>query len=189
MCLWNHLIWIHDSLKLCEGFPWYQRVLMETWNPRTEGLSPSPEISVPNYVDQEELHSLFNTWFPPLQNEANRNDSLILPRHGSMNKRRWKRFANSKTLIIGSIAVISLLSQNQTLSSRRPELNYLLHLKSKQVAKTQNFKQAGQWWRTPLTPALGRLRQADFWVSSLVYRVSSRTARSTQRNPVSKNQK
>jgi hypothetical protein len=23
---------------------------------------------------------------------------------------------------------------------------------------------AGQWWRTPLIPALGRQRQADFWV-------------------------
>ena len=37
-------------------------------------------------------------------------------------------------------------------------------------------------------PALGRQRQVDFWVgASLVYRVSSRTARTTQRNPVSKN--
>jgi hypothetical protein len=41
----------------------------------------------------------------------------------------------------------------------------------------------------PLIPALGRQRQTD-WISefkaSLVYRVSSRTARATQRNPVSK---
>jgi hypothetical protein len=60
------------------------------------------------------------------------------------------------------------------------------------------------WWRTPLIPALGRQRQADFWVrgqpglqsefqdsqsyteASLVYRVSSGTARAIQRNPVSK---
>ena len=40
----------------------------------------------------------------------------------------------------------------------------------------------------PLIPALGRQRQVDFSVEvSLVYRVSSRTARDTQRNPVSKN--
>jgi hypothetical protein len=42
-----------------------------------------------------------------------------------------------------------------------------------------------------LSPALGRHRQADSeFEASLVYRVSSRTARrQTQRNPVSKNQK
>jgi hypothetical protein len=43
------------------------------------------------------------------------------------------------------------------------------------------------WWHMPLIPARGR------WISefeaSLVYRVSSRIARATQRNPVSKNQK
>jgi hypothetical protein len=45
---------------------------------------------------------------------------------------------------------------------------------------------AGQWWRTPLIPVLGRQRQADFaFEASVVYKVSSRTARATQRNPVS----
>jgi hypothetical protein len=29
-------------------------------------------------------------------------------------------------------------------------------------ATSNNKAQAGQWWRTPLTPALGRQRQADF---------------------------
>jgi hypothetical protein len=39
-------------------------------------------------------------------------------------------------------------------------------------------------WRTPLVPALGRQRQADFeFEASLVYKVSSRTARAIQRNP------
>jgi hypothetical protein len=38
---------------------------------------------------------------------------------------------------------------------------------------------ARQWWHTSLIPALWRL----------VYRVSSRTARATQRNPVSKKNK
>jgi hypothetical protein len=47
------------------------------------------------------------------------------------------------------------------------------------------------WWPTPLIPALGRGRGR--WISefeaSLVYRVSSRTARAIQRNPVSKKPK
>jgi hypothetical protein len=55
------------------------------------------------------------------------------------------------------------------------------------LCPAQNKYLAGQWWRTPLIPALGRQRQADFWVkASLVYRVSSRIARATQGNPVSK---
>jgi hypothetical protein len=47
---------------------------------------------------------------------------------------------------------------------------------------------AGQWWRTPLFPALGRGRRTSEFKASLVYRVSSRTARATQRNPVLKKQ-
>jgi hypothetical protein len=42
------------------------------------------------------------------------------------------------------------------------------------------------WWRTPLIPALRRQRQISEFESSLVYKVSSRTARATQRNPVLK---
>jgi hypothetical protein len=42
----------------------------------------------------------------------------------------------------------------------------------------------------PLIPALGRQRQAISELeASLVYRVSSRTARATQRNPVLKKEK
>jgi hypothetical protein len=48
------------------------------------------------------------------------------------------------------------------------------------------FLSARQWWHTPLIPALGR--QISEFEASLVYRVSSRTARAIQRNPVSKNQ-
>ena len=46
-----------------------------------------------------------------------------------------------------------------------------------------------QWRRTPLVPALGRQRQVDLcqFEASLIYRGSSRTARATQRNLVSKN--
>ena len=46
------------------------------------------------------------------------------------------------------------------------------------------------WWHTPLIPALGRQSQADLWISefkaNLVYRVSSRTSKATQRNLVSR---
>jgi hypothetical protein len=38
------------------------------------------------------------------------------------------------------------------------------------------------WWCTPLIPALGR--QISEFKASLVYKVSSRTAKATQRNPV-----
>jgi hypothetical protein len=56
---------------------------------------------------------------------------------------------------------------------------------------------AGQWWCTPLNPStLGlsnTLRRNSQWISefeaSLVYKVSSRTARAIQRNPISKKQK
>jgi hypothetical protein len=42
-------------------------------------------------------------------------------------------------------------------------------------------------WCTPLIPALGsRGRQISEFEVSLVFRVSSRTARAIQRNPVSK---
>ena len=45
------------------------------------------------------------------------------------------------------------------------------------------------WW-SHLLPALGRHGQAiSEFEASLVYRVSSRTARATQRNPDSKNKK
>jgi hypothetical protein len=57
-----------------------------------------------------------------------------------------------------------------------------------------SFKRPNQsraWWHTPLIPALGRQRQVNF-EASLVYGLQcefqdSQTARTTQRNPVSKN--
>jgi hypothetical protein len=51
------------------------------------------------------------------------------------------------------------------------------------------------WWYTPLIPALGsqhlggRDRRISEFQDSLVYKVSSRKARATQKNPVLKNKK
>lgn len=46
----------------------------------------------------------------------------------------------------------------------------------------------GWWWHEPLISALGRQEQADLYEmeASLVYKVSSRIARDTKSNPVSK---
>jgi hypothetical protein len=53
------------------------------------------------------------------------------------------------------------------------------------VSKTGK-KKARQWWLMPLIPALGRRgRRVSEFEASLVYRVSSRIARATQRNSVS----
>jgi hypothetical protein len=47
---------------------------------------------------------------------------------------------------------------------------------------------AQQWWHMPLIPALrSGVRWSSEFKASLVYRVSSGTARATQRNPASKN--
>jgi hypothetical protein len=47
------------------------------------------------------------------------------------------------------------------------------------------------WWLTPLILALGKQRQVDLceFKASVIYRVSSRTARDKQRNPISKKKK
>lgn len=47
-------------------------------------------------------------------------------------------------------------------------------------------KNAGLWWHTPLTAAPGRQKQAE---ARLVNILSSKTAKSTQGNPVSEERK
>jgi hypothetical protein len=52
--------------------------------------------------------------------------------------------------------------------------------------RVKKFFLTWAWWCTPLIPG-GRGRRISEFEANLVYRVSSRTARATQRNPVSKN--
>jgi hypothetical protein len=56
--------------------------------------------------------------------------------------------------------------------------------------KSKNPQGARRWWCTPFISAFGsRGRQISELEASLVYRVSSRTAKAAQRNPVSKKKK
>ena len=49
----------------------------------------------------------------------------------------------------------------------------------------EKYSSTRQWWHTPLIQHLGgRGRQISEFEAILVYRVSSRTARAAQRNPV-----
>ena len=61
----------------------------------------------------------------------------------------------------------------------------------KGIKSLKKGKRNWVWCHTSLIPALGRQTQADLYdfKGSLVYRVGSRTAKDTQRNPVSKSQK
>jgi hypothetical protein len=59
-----------------------------------------------------------------------------------------------------------------------------------QYAHVKSSNLAWAWWCTPLIPALeSETGGFSEFKASLVYRVSSRTARATQRNSVSKKQK
>jgi hypothetical protein len=66
-----------------------------------------------------------------------------------------------------------------------------LKRKKKEKKKKECYIMARRWWHTPLisTPEAGRGRQISEFKASLVYKVSSRTARAIQRNPVLKQTK
>jgi hypothetical protein len=59
-------------------------------------------------------------------------------------------------------------------------------LSQKKIYIGRKKKKARCWWCSPLILVLGRWRQEDLceFLASLVYRVSSRIARATQRNPI-----
>jgi hypothetical protein len=54
----------------------------------------------------------------------------------------------------------------------------LVNISTEFLPNIQDSKLARQWWRTPLIPALGSRWISEFEIS-LVYRVSSRTAKAT----------
>jgi hypothetical protein len=56
------------------------------------------------------------------------------------------------------------------------------------ITYTKKLKGTGWWWCTPLISAPRRQRQAHLceFKASLVYRMNSRTAKVTQRNPILK---
>ena len=57
-------------------------------------------------------------------------------------------------------------------------LKFIVELKLK--------RSAGQWWHIPLIPALGEAEASrSEFMANLAYKVSSRMASTTQRNPVS----
>jgi hypothetical protein len=65
------------------------------------------------------------------------------------------------------------------------------HFKKKIILKSKLVKNklSRAWWHTPLIPALGRQRQISEFETSLVYKVSSRTARATEKPCLEKQNK
>ena len=92
----------------------------------------------------------------------------------------WERIFSNHTSHRGLLSrVHKELNKNKTKNKKVIETNIPI----------KNGLSAGSWWSILLIPALRRQRQEDLcdFKASLVYRVSSRTARTTQRNTVSKN--
>jgi hypothetical protein len=82
-----------------------------------------------------------------------------------------------------------LSSDLHTVHCMSPFIHILMHpgIHTKEVIKKMS---ARQWWCTPFIPAVdGRGKQIPEFKDSLIYRVSFRTARAAQRNPVSKKKK
>ena len=66
-----------------------------------------------------------------------------------------------------------------TMVNKEPEYSYCMN-------QLKILEEARQWQRTPLIPRGQREEALCEFKASLVHRVSFRTARDTQRNPVSK---
>jgi hypothetical protein len=71
------------------------------------------------------------------------------------------------------------------------QIHFVTHRTPGTGSCIKNKNYARQWWYMPLIVALRRQRQVDLceFEASLAYKVSSRMARATERNPVSKQNK
>jgi hypothetical protein len=72
--------------------------------------------------------------------------------------------------------------------ARWPWANSLIFPETLSLLENEDYKRTSLSWAVPLIPALGRQTQVSLceFEASLVYRVSSRTARATWRNLISK---
>jgi hypothetical protein len=84
--------------------------------------------------------------------------------------------------------VLPDISQNKV---KAFSLNCTISVRISAGSIIENNEHLGQWWCTPLIPALGRQRQVDLceFEASIVYRASARTARAIWSDPVSKKKK
>jgi hypothetical protein len=108
----------------------------------------------------------------------------------SINKQIQFYHLHTKSFIItlknNNIKIIILISDHLKLIICRNQKQGVQG-KTWYLLKKKKNTTSQAWCRTPLIPALGRQsRQISEFEASLVYKVSSRTTRATQRNPVSK---
>ena len=99
-----------------------------------------------------------------------------------MEKKSYKHIRNSYTPSAVELSSNPSTQWAQTGGAFSVQSQPVLHNENISKKKKKKKKKSRVKWRTPLIPALGRGRWISEFESSLVYRVSSRTAMATQRN-------